>query len=209
MRHLAILTLLLCLPAGAFAEESASLPAPSTETKSLPKGEPYLDQETGALFPAKAGAFIKTEVVKSPNPFYGTVVRYASPDGSCADIYIYSVGQGALDSGVVDAHFAGVKQSIERLPSAGGVVDEVVSKGESNIALDGDGGSINAKRASFIVSAGEGDFNSELLIFPFKGKIVKLRMSSPLSPDGGPCCAGFLDEMGRVFKKALPSDGGR
>lgn len=172
----------LSAASGAFCEEpqasQAGASVPQKEIVSRPRAEPYLDEASGVEFPAELGGMVKTQVVKNANPYYGTVVRYASLDGSCADVYIYSLGQEP-DSETLKAHFQGVLKVIAKLPGGSGPVRSLSFKSEGDAKL-GSKGSIAAKKAVFSFEAAGGDlFDSELLIFGFKDKVVKLRVSRP------------------------------
>ena len=152
---------------------------PVTGTFSRPKLEPYLDDSTGAEFPPEIDGLIKTQVVKNSNPYYGTVVRYAALDGSCADVYIYSLGQ-APDHDTLNAHFKGVLKVIAKLPGGTGPVKSISFQKELEVKL-GSKGSIDAKKAVFsFEAAGGSSFNSDLVIFAFRDKVVKIRVSRPL-----------------------------
>lgn len=174
-----------------------------TGTFSRPKSEPYVDDATGVEFPVKVAGLVKTQVVRNANPYYGTVVRYASADGSCADVYIYSLGQ-TPDGDALKAHFQGVMKVIAKLPAGNGPVRSLSMKGEKEVKL-GSGGSIPGWKAAFSFEASEGSvFDSELLLFAFKDKVVKIRVSHPAGTNvaAGP----FEREIAKLFEAASKSN---
>ncbi len=144
--------------------------------------ESYVDEETGVTLPPRIGRFQKTEVVKNFNPLIGTVVRYSDPDGNCADVYIYSLsGAGRVISAeeALD-HFRTIRRAIVSLPRKSTQVSEVLPLEEK--ALN-EPPNIRGRCASFRIKIA-GDFRtSDLAVFPFGSKIIKLRISSsPYAP---------------------------
>ncbi len=199
MKRLALACLLLPF---AMADESfadAAAPEAPVSELSRPKGEPYFDEATGVEFPAELGSLFKTQVVKNNNPFYGTVVRYAGDSGLCADVYLYTLGQEP-DADALKAHFQGALKVIANLPSAGGPVKTVSQIKESSVDM-GPKGEFHCWRADFsFVAVGGGRFDSEMLLFPFRGRLVKIRVSRP---DGSKDVAdSFERELTSLFAHA-------
>ncbi len=196
----ALLALLCIAAVSASSQEPAK---PKKETFSRPKAEAYLDESTGVEFPAKLGLFVKSQVVRNSNPYYGTVVRYSSSDGSCADVYIYSLGS-APDPEQLKLHFKSVLKVIESLPaSSGGPVKAVSFKDEAKMKL-GSKGSIEAYKADFSFEAAGSLFDSNLALFAFKDKVVKMRVSRPSGSkvDGD----AFVSGIARLFETAASKD---
>jgi len=194
----------LCLAAFGADPQGVSSGKPASEIVSKPKFEPYLDESTGVEFPAKIGSFVKSQVVKNANPYYGTVVRYGAHDGSCADIYIYSLGSG-LDQEQLSLHFKSVVKVIESMPASKvGPVKEVSFKDEAKLKL-GAKGSFEAYRADFSFEAAGLGFDSSLAVFAFKDKVVKLRISRPsgLKID----VDSFISSVARLFEQAEERSG--
>lgn len=179
MRRLSIVLFSVLLP---FAASGAAAEPGEPLYERRPALENYVDADTGATLPAQIGRFKKTEVIKNFNPLIGTVVRYSDPDGDCADIYIYSLsgsGQTVLPD-TARAHFETICRAIINLPKKSSQVSEVIPLGEKALEHPP---KVLGQSASFRINIA-GDFrNSELAVFPFGSKIVKLRISSsPYAP---------------------------
>ena len=72
--------------------------APDPVYERRPFLEDYVDADTGVRLPPRIGNYRKNEVVKNFNPMIGTVIRYADPQGNCADVYIYSLDTSNLET---------------------------------------------------------------------------------------------------------------
>ena len=194
---------LLCL--GAAADE-ATVPSDGDNKEikegivSRPRSEPYIDDATGIEFPPELSGFIKTQVVKNVNPFYGTVVRYASHEGACADVYIYTLGQ-PLNDDLLKTHFQGVLKVISNLPStAKNTIKGISMKSQTEASL-GARGSIKAQKALFSFDTSKvGSFDSELLVFAFRDRVIKLRISSPIGLKEAE--VPFDENLARLCEKA-------
>ena len=173
--------------------------APDPVYERRPFLEEYVDADTGVRLPPRIGNYRKNEVVKNFNPMIGTVVRYADSQGNCADVYIYSLDTSNLDVSrkAAEAHFKEIKQVIESLPKRLGHVKEVVPLGEEALKRPP---KVDGRCASFRLSI-VGDLRiSELAVFPFKRKIVKIRAStSPYSSRDEFHFADFLEAVCRAF----------
>ena len=181
----------------------SAAPAPETQTGTVsrPRAEAYVDDATGVEFPAELAGMVKTQVVKNNNPYYGTVVRYASMEGSCADVYIYSLGQ-APDRETLKTHFQGVLKVIAKLPGSSGPVRSLTFKSEGDAKI-GPKGSIEAKKSVFSFEAAGGAlFDSELLLFAFSDKVVKIRVSRPHEAHAS--AEPFEREVARLFEATSP-----
>jgi hypothetical protein len=172
----------------------------SGQTEHRPAGEIYLDPEINIAFPASISRFRKKEVIRSFNPMIGTTVRYTDPDGNCADVYIYlhPESEKKITEESLKSHFAVVKQTILYLPSKGASVKKSELLRESGIKIFPDQKtteSISGYQAAFWISTGENvAYISHLMIFPFKEKIIKLRMSCDENT-----AAGFSMEIFKLF----------
>ena len=173
--------------------------APDPVYERRPFLEDYVDADTGVRLPPRIGNYRKNEVVKNFNPMIGTVIRYADPQGNCADVYIYSLDTSNLDvtQKAAEAHFKEIKQAIENLPQHLGHVKEVVSLGEEALKRPP---KVQGRCASFRLSI-VGDLRiSELAVFPFKRKIIKIRASgSPYSSKEDIQYAEFLETVCKAF----------
>lgn len=147
-----------------------------------PARESYVDGETGVTLPPRIGRFRKTEVVRNFNPLIGTVVRYSDPDGNCGDVYIYSLSgaERTLTQADARAHFRTIHRAIVNLPKKSSQVTEVLPLEEKDL---NEPPNVFGRSALFRIRIA-GDFRtSELTVFPFGSKIVKLRISSsPYAP---------------------------
>ena len=178
---------------------TAAFAAPDPVFERRPFLEDYVDADTGVRLPPRIGNYKKNEVVKNFNPMIGTVVRYADPQGNCADVYIYSLDTSNLDVSqkAADAHFKEIKQAIENLPKHLGHVKEVVPLGEEALKRPP---KVEGRCASFRLSI-VGDLRiSELAVFPFKRKIIKIRASSsPYSSKEEFLFNDFLEAVCKAF----------
>lgn len=147
--------------------------------KSLPRDATYKDGYTGVTFPAQVNEFRKTKVDINLNPVFGTAIRYADEFGSSADIYIYSLdtSETKVDMKLTERHFREVKSFITNMAMKKGPVSEIVV-GSSYFLKNKD--EVKGWRCTFEITMSEEKYRSELLMFPFKGKIIKLRVSSPM-----------------------------
>lgn len=196
MRRLPYLLLAVLLPfpvPGTPAEQGGTL------YERRPAQESYLDEETGVTLPARIGAFRKTEVVRNFNPLIGTVIRYADSDGCSADIYIYSLtGSGrTVSADSARVHFDSIRHAILRLPQKSKQVSEVIPQREAALNVPPN---IAGHTAAFRINIA-GDFrNSELAVFPFRDKIIKLRIStSPYAPKDGNPAGSFIKAVCSAF----------
>ena len=173
--------------------------APDPVYERRPFLEEYVDADTGVRLPPRIGNYKKNEVVKNFNPMIGTVIRYADSQGNCADVYIYSLDTSNLDVSqkAAEAHFKEIKQAVENLPKRLGHVKEVVPLGEEPLKRPP---KVLGRSASFRLSIA-GDLRiSELAVFPFKRKIIKIRASSsPYSSKEEFHFNDFLESVCRAF----------
>jgi len=173
--------------------------APEPVYERRPFKEEYVDADTGVKLPPRIGDYKKNEVVRNFNPLIGTVVRYADSQGNCADIYIYSLDSSNLDVSPQAAleHFKEIKHAIENLPKRHSHVKEVIPQGEEPLKHPPN---VFGRTASFRLNIAGDLRNSELAVFPFKRKIVKIRVSSsPYSSKEDFHFADFLEVVCKAF----------
>ena len=186
----------LCCVMGGTVLLSAA-PAPVFERR--PFLEEYVDADTGVRLPPRIGNYRKNEVVKNFNPLIGTVIRYADPQGSCADIYIYSLDSTnqVVSEKAALTHFREIKQAIENLPKRLGHVKEVQALGEEALRCPP---KVAGRCATFRLNI-IGELRiSELAVFPFRQKIIKIRAStSPCSSKEEFHYADFLKTVCEAF----------
>jgi len=187
--------------------------AGSTETERRPFPEDYIDADTGVRFPPAIGVYRKNEVVRNFNPLIGTVVRYADMDGNCADVYIYALesGGGKITDAAVRSHFSEIRKAIENLPKKSTHVSDVQTLGEEPLRYPPH---VFGRTASFRMNIAGDLRNSELAVFPFGNRIVKIRISSsPYSSGENNRFSGFTDVIARLFnsvkKEAKPVKNGK
>ena len=203
----------LCCVMGGTVLLSAA-PAPVFERR--PFLEEYVDADTGVRLPPRIGNYRKNEVVKNFNPLIGTVIRYADPQGNCADIYIYSLDSTnqVVSEKAALTHFREIKQAIENLPKRLGHdgygnacwrrspkrlghVKEVQALGEEALRCPP---KVAGRCATFRLNI-IGELRiSELAVFPFRQKIIKIRAStSPCSSKEEFHYADFLKTVCEAF----------
>ncbi len=186
----------LCCVMGGTVLLSAA-PAPVFERR--PFLEEYVDADTGVRLPPRIGNYRKNEVVKNFNPLIGTVIRYADPQGNCADIYIYSLDSAnqVVSEKAALTHFREIKQAIENLPKRLGHVKEVQALGEEALRCPP---KVAGRCATFRLNI-IGELRiSELAVFPFRQKIIKIRAStSPCSSKEEFHYADFLKTVCEAF----------
>ena len=186
----------LCCVMGGTVLLSAA-PAPVFERR--PFLEEYVDADTGVRLPPRIGNYRKNEVVKNFNPLIGTVIRYADPQGNCADIYIYSLDSTnqVVPEKAALTHFREIKQAIENLPKRLGHVKEVQALGEEALRCPP---KVAGRCATFRLNI-IGELRiSELAVFPFRQKIIKIRAStSPCSSKEEFHYADFLKTVCEAF----------
>ena len=155
----------------------------SVKTEHRSAEEAYLEPEINISFPAMINKFRKQEVVRSYNPLLGTTIRYTDPNGNCADIYIYlhPENEKNVTAESLKTHYQEIKQAILELPSKGVSVKKSELLRESGIKIFPDqkrGDFISGYQAAFWISTDENiAYISHLTVFPYKEKMIKMRMS--------------------------------
>ncbi len=186
----------LAVPFCAFSQTAE----PSGVTN-LPKSIPYSDETTGVVFPAKIGLFMKIEVRKNNNPFFGTIIRYAGTFGTSADIYIYSLSATPAEVSLKSAleHYEQVKNSILGLSTRAAGLEQVSLEEEYSLQS---GKQEVGRRAVFRFEMDGENFTSELVIFPYGDRVIKFRITSPTESTAARKAAGeFLRTVCDSFFK--------
>ena len=190
--------LLLTLSASAFSA--------AAKQEHHPFREEYADPDTGIRFPPEIGCYRKTEVVRNFNPLIGTVIRYADADGGCADIYIYSLdSSGKMISGEnFLAHYRNLRKTIENLPKKTPHVSDVKTLGDVIFQKKP---KVSGRQVFFRMNIGGTLHNSDLTVFPFADKIVKIRISSSSYYSTGETnrFAFFTENIAKLFNSAKKS----
>lgn len=149
-----------------------------------PADEAYTDADTKLVFPSRWGGFIKMEVIRNLNPVFGTTIRYQNENYSGADVYIYCLGTkgGPVSEEQFRAECADVEKNILNMKQRSDIIESVrlLDAGKTQ-----DAGKAQAQaagkifRRSFeIVIDGEKN-RSTLLMFLYRGRIVKCRITFP------------------------------
>lgn len=173
------------------------------EIRHRPFQEKYTDPDTGIRFPSEIGGYRKTEVVRNFNPFIGTVIRYADVDGGCADIYIYSLDSSgkAITGEQFMAHFRNLRKTIENLSKKSSHVTDVQTLGEENFRKPPH---VFGRQVFFRMNIAGDLHNSDLAVFPFADKIVKIRISSSSYYSSGEKnrFSFFMESIAKLFNNA-------
>ena len=152
------------------------LQAAETERHSF--REAYADPDTGVSFPAEIGCYRKTEVVRSFNPRIGTVIRYVDSDGGCADIYIYSLdsSKAKVSGESFRKHYDHLRKTIQNLSKKTSHVTDIKTLGE---AIYQKPPLVSGRQVFFRMKIAGELHNSDLTVFPYADKIIKIRISTP------------------------------
>lgn len=165
--------------------------------------EEYADPDTGVRFPAVIGEYRKNEVVRNFNPLIGTVIRYADADGGCADIYIYTLDSSGkkISEENFQAHFREIRKAVEDLPKKSSHVSDVQTLGDEVFKR---APGVSGRRVFYRLNIAGGLCNSELTVFPFAGRIVKIRISSSSYYSSGEVnrFSRFLENISNLFNTA-------
>lgn len=186
------------------AKEEASPASDSEEPvktrQLLPKDAPYTDPATGVVFPAEISSYTKHQVTRNLNPVYGTAIRYFNEIGSCADIYIYSLDTSAapVNQEQFAEHYKETKEVIMKLPAGAGPVNSVACVEEFKF-----NGRPDILGCAFLIGVEDDDeIYSELIMFLFKGNIVKMRITYETNnPSEKESAYQFSREIIRLFEK--------
>ena len=169
-----LLCLSLCLMAGAgFAK---------TEKTVFPKEAPFSDENTGVVFPAALGAFRKTEIRINPNLVIGTRIQYSGNRPGCiADIYIYALSERAEQISEPEflEHYRKLREAVFALKEQSSRIEEVESVGQWRFSPRNNN---VVWREEFIIHTdGEETYRSEMVLFRFGDRVVKLKITVPSS----------------------------
>jgi|GEM_PF-836241 len=179
----------------------------SAEPQQLPKDMPYSDENTGMVFPARLGAFRKTEIRISGNPAVGTRIQYSgSRIGCAATIYIYALDENprVISLEEFERHYRQVRQSVLNLKKLSRKVEEVESIQCSHCS-DPDDNPVLREQFQ-LRTAGEEVYHSELLLILCGDRILKLRITVPASEKIAVReCGQFVERFCRLFFQNKPA----
>ena len=160
-----------------------------------PALEAFVDKDTLLVFPAQVDTFQKVRVRKNENPVFGTVVRYENEDGTCADVYIYSLDTGAkpVQQDMFEAHCRETDEGILKMPEQNPKITSV-----SHIAAPAGKTPEGGFEAHYRILSGSTPMDSVLFLALYRGKLIKVRISySPEDIDEA--------EHARLFVEAVAS----
>ena len=171
------------------------------EPQNLPKDMPFSDENTGMVFPAKLGAYRKSEIRISENPAVGLRIQYAgSRIGCAATIYVYALTEkpAVISPEQFRQHYRHVRRSILHLDRLTRKVEEVESVRRERGA---DPENNPVLREQFhIRTAGEELYHSELLLILCGDRIIKVRITVPASEKTSVAeCGQFVVRFCRLF----------
>ena len=183
------------------------LSAVSAEPQVLPKNMPYSDENTGMVFPAKLGAFQKTEIRIGSNPAVGTRIEYSGSRRGCtATIYIYALDETpqVISKEEFEHHYRQVRRSVLNLKQLSRKVEEVESV-QCSRCIGPDSNPVLREQFLFR-TAGEEDYHSELLLILCGDRILKLRITVPNSEKiAVQECGKFVERFCRLFFRNKPA----
>ena len=152
-----------------------------------PADEAYTDADTKLVFPSRCGAFIKMEVVRNLNPVFGTTIRYQNENYSGADVYIYCLGTKGdpVTEEQFRAECADVEKNILNMKQRSSIIESVRLLSAEKAQPAGR----MFRRTFEIVIDGEKN-RSTLLMFLYRGRIVKCRITFPDDSADGAAASG-------------------
>ena len=139
-----------------------------------PAMESFVDRDTLLVFPAQIDTFQKVRVRKNENPVFGTVVRYENEDGTCADVYIYSLDTGAkpVQRDMYEKHCRETDQGILDMPAQNPKINSVTHIEAPGRKAPGDG-----YESHYRIRNGATEMDSVLYLALYRGKLIKIRIS--------------------------------
>lgn len=182
------------------------LSAQQNKTVYLPENTAFTEEQTGVVFPAVIGSYTKSEVRKNPNPVMGTLIRFAGNRGGCtADVFVYTLSENPQKISPEDLrkHYGEVEKQIRNLPEKSEQTEAVENTGESEWVHDGQ---LRALHGVWQIRLAGESFQSEILLFPRGGYMVKLRITAPAeSPDALRDMRQFTEQLCGLFFKEKPA----
>ncbi len=177
-----------------------------------PPSAPYLEPQTGIVFPANLGTMKFSGVKTYGQPELGASVGYHGKPLIKADIFIYDLGQknlgAGLDSPAVTSQFQQAKGDIFAMEKRGDY-QSVTALSEQPTAFSTPGGELATLAASFKYSqtagpgvAFTGPRISHLFLTAYKGLFLKVRFTYPENrkDQGDQALSQFLAALGKILK---------
>ena len=163
-----------------------------------PALEAFVDKDTLLVFPAQIDTFQKVRVRKNENPVFGTVVRYENEDGTCADVYIYSLDTGAkpVQQDMFEAHCRETDEGILKMPEQNPKITSVSHVKAPAGKKTTEGG----YEAHYRILSGSTSMDSVLFLALYHGKLVKVRISySPEDTDEAEHAGLFVEAVAAML----------
>lgn len=186
----ALLTSVATAQPGKGAKTVPQDPKTKNSIKKLPPraaGEPV-------AFPDVAG-WAKDELIVYPQRAAGYGINYDAADDSRVSIYVYNAGRNDISNslaGPVKEEIEAAKEGVDALAEMGGYTDVRVVKDEK-IKLGGKAGKIDVLRKVLSFKVGGNAMHSEIILFPFEGNFVKIRITRPMA--AGQKAADAVDRL--------------
>ncbi|HEV7645910.1 MAG TPA: hypothetical protein VGO50_18370 [Pyrinomonadaceae bacterium] len=164
--------LALCVTTG-FAQ-----PQPKTAQTPVPA-----ETSSGVIIFPEIEGWTKGEITRYPTVELGYSLPYRSEGGVVVTVYAYPGNNRTIpDSldGIVKKEFEKAKSDIFAVGKQGVYKDVKEIKSET-LVLGGSGGKIRALHALFTFSIQGRDVNSEIYLFPYQNRFIKIRATRPVS----------------------------
>lgn len=169
-----------------------------------PAMESFVDRDTLLVFPAQIDTFQKVRVRKNENPVFGTVVRYENEDGTCADVYIYSLDTGAkpVQRDLYEKHCRETDQGILEMPAQNPKITSVTHIEAPGRKAPGDG-----YESHYRIRNGATEMDSVLYLALYRGKLIKIRISyTSGDTDEVQHASLFIDAVAAMLNKGKAED---
>lgn len=183
---------LLIFGSEAIAQNTATKPTPLPEASASKKFSP-----NDVIFPEVEGWRTGG---KAPLPMgdTGISINYDSPDRERVTVYVYSRQQPAKDlGGVIKNEFEGAIQALKDVAEAGVYSELKFDKQETTTVA----GSVKALKAGLSFTARDTRFSSDIIVFPYKEHVVKIRGSRPTTVTSNERYLKLLGEIEKLFSK--------
>ncbi len=194
--------LILCgtLYVAGFAQsrpQAAATPAPTPSTAA--------ETTSGVIIFPEIEGWAKGEMTRYPTVELGYSLPYRSEQGVVVTIYAYPGNNRSIPDnldGIVKKEFEKAKSDIFAVGKQGVYKDVKEIKSET-LVLGGSGGKTSALHALFTFSIQGRDVNSEIFLFPYKNRFIKIRATRPISlgKESDAEFAAFLAEMDSFLAK--------
>jgi hypothetical protein len=153
---------------------SAQTPAKTPDEKAVLQ---QLFRNLEIEFPEIKG-WKKSEVLKYPREELGYSINYDSPEGGRVTVYVYDAGlktiPNDINSSILKDEIQRAKEEIKAFGEAG-LYENVKEIKNDTVTLGGAAGKIKALHSLFNFRAGGRDLTSEIFLFSYQNKFIKIR----------------------------------